>query len=361
VHDDKALGGCTGWFNTLSLGKIASVSRGAAVRVVGAAIGIRVWAATELAVSEIAASFGVGASSGRAISFGLNQIKAGNGQDQSSLNTFSLGKITSVSRGAAVSVVGAAISIRVWAATELAASEIAASFVGRASSGRAISFGLNQTKAGYGYSQGSLNTFSLGKITSVSHGAAVSVVSAAIGTRVWAATVLAASEIATSFGGRTSSSRAIFRLIDINNGKSGNGQDQSSSLHTFSLGKITSVSIGAAVSVVSAAIGIRVWAATVLAVSEIATSFGGSTSSSRASFRLNQTKAGYGYSQGSLNTLSLGKITSVSIGAAVRVVSAAIGIWVWAATELAVSERAASFGGRASSIRAVLGECRCDE
>jgi len=53
-----------------------------------------------------------------------------------------------------------------------------------------------------------------------------------------------------------------------------------------------------------------------------------------------------------LSTLSLGKITSVSVGATVSMVGTAIGLRVRATTELTISKAAAGFRRRTCSSRA---------
>jgi hypothetical protein len=247
-------------------------------------------------------------------------------------------------------MVGTAIGVGVRAATKLAVAKVAASLSGRASSSGAAGLReFNGGKLDKDEAVGALNALSLGDITGVSVGAAVGVIGTAIGVGVRAATELAVAKVAASLAGRASSSGA--RGLRLNDGGDGGENKGGGSLDALSLGDIASVSVGAAVGMIGTAIGVGVRAATELAVAKVAASLAGRASSSGAAglrFR-NLGQLNYEEVLGTVYTLSLGDIASVSVGAAMRVVGTAVGTSVRAASELSVAKAATSFRGGASA------------
>jgi len=160
------------------------------VRVVTAAVGIGIWAASKLTISKVTAGFGGRTGSSWARVQRLNCGERNKGEGLGSLHTLSLGEVASVPIRAAVRVIAAAVGVGVWAASKLTISKIAAGFGGRTGSSWARVQGFNGFERNKGEGLRSLYTLSLGKIASVSVRAAVRVIAAAVSVGIWAASKL---------------------------------------------------------------------------------------------------------------------------------------------------------------------------
>jgi len=158
--------------------EIARVTVGAAVRAIGATVSVGVWAASPLIATNIAAGVTIWASSGRAgrcfshSSDSLRVIKWG-----SASTSLSFAHVT---LGTTVLIIGAAVSVGVWAATPLATAKGTARIISETSSRRARILGLGYRRERNCHSFACLNTLALGKIAGVSVRTTVLTIRAAV-------------------------------------------------------------------------------------------------------------------------------------------------------------------------------------